>query len=347
MNSFELRDAQGFKFKIDKEWVRVGRNDDNDIVFRDATVSRYHLNFYIKDGQLIVENAGSQNGFLVNGQPATGAVFLNLGDHLYFGSREFLVGRPDVRGGAGNEFSQSASSNGATQNLNSRPAATFNATFNLADASSMPSKRTFIYGGLAAFVIFMVVSNKKSEEISRVPASSDSDFAAAPLSADGYGADAFTQKSLTEVQAEGRFREAQRDFNNENLSRALLGFQEALTLNPGHEGAMEYLERTESEQKKRLTELLKDAQRSYQLQQFRRSKERALRVITALSDENPNYGRKIAEEGALSTAQKNQGQEEILLAFPCKEARESKICETALDIVTRSRERLGDQDVIK
>lgn len=333
MPNFELRDALGNRFKVDREYLRVGRSEDNNVVIRDPAVSRYHLNFYIQNDQLIVEDAGSQNGFLVNGSPVRGAVILTVGDRVYFGSREYEVTQ---------EGFYNTPQRGGSTTLGG-----ISSTLKISVPTS-GNRRVLVYGSAAAFLALVLMSNQKKEEVSRYPASNLDDFNAS-LNPEGYTGDRYVQRSLTDVQADGRFREALRDYNNENYSRALLGFQEALTLNANHESAAEYLEKTEVEIKKRLNDLLKDSQRSYQLMQYRRSKERALKVLTMLSDENANYGRKIAEEAlsAQSTLSKNQGQEEILLKFPCKESREEKICNSALEIIRRSREKLGEEDVIK
>lgn len=335
MAAFELRDSLGQRFRIDQEWVRVGRADDNTIVIRDTAVSRYHLNFYLQNNQLIVEDAGSQNGFLVNGSPATGAVILSVGDRLAFGSREYEVAME-----------------GMPQTPRASPQNAARGTVNVQAVSvRLPSnnRRFLVYGGAAIFLALVFMNEPKKDATSSFPATTSDDMSLGALSAEGYAGDRYTQRSLTDVQADGRFREALRDYNNENYSRALLGFQESLTLNAGHEGAAEYLEKTEVEIKKRLEDLLKDAQRSYQVMQFRRSKERAMELLTLLSNENPNYGRKIAEEGVAvnATLAKSQGQEEILLRFPCKDTREEKICNSALEIVRRCREKLGEEDMIK
>src|SRR5688500_13000207 len=92
---YELRAADGNTFSLRGEVIRLGRASDNAIVVNDPAVSRYHINFYLKDGELIAEDAGSANGFAVNGQPCKGSsVKLTLGDKIVIGTKEYRVEDP-------------------------------------------------------------------------------------------------------------------------------------------------------------------------------------------------------------------------------------------------------------
>jgi hypothetical protein len=62
------RENDGRRFDIGSDGLLVGRSDTCDIVFRNREVSRRHAYFY-PDGQTCwVEDLGSRNGILVNGQ---------------------------------------------------------------------------------------------------------------------------------------------------------------------------------------------------------------------------------------------------------------------------------------
>jgi pSer/pThr/pTyr-binding forkhead associated (FHA) protein len=75
--------------------LTLGRTPNNDVVIRDTSVSRFHA--YVKPderGGLLIQDAGSTNGTVVNGQsvPARGngpAVELKPGDNVRIGQVEF------------------------------------------------------------------------------------------------------------------------------------------------------------------------------------------------------------------------------------------------------------------
>ncbi len=54
------------KFPLHKGIIKVGRDKNNDLVIDDDYISRKHLNIYVKPDSLLVEDAGSVNGFFVN-----------------------------------------------------------------------------------------------------------------------------------------------------------------------------------------------------------------------------------------------------------------------------------------
>lgn len=75
--------------------LTLGRTSNNDVVVRDTSVSRFHA--YVKPGDnggLLIQDAGSTNGTVVNGQsvPARGngpAVELKPGDDVRVGQVDF------------------------------------------------------------------------------------------------------------------------------------------------------------------------------------------------------------------------------------------------------------------
>lgn len=334
MSLFELRDSQGQRYALKGEVTRMGRADDNDIVLRDQNISRYHLNFYVREGQLTVENAGAQGGFYINGNLIQDATVLAAGDRISIGLRRFEV---------------IAAGTAATSTNSARAFSTGTIPLNVESRHTTSSnRRPLLYGGLGLLVIIAVVSGKSKE--TRQPASLKEDVVSTALPTDDFKAESFNQKSLTEVQAESRFRESLRDYYNGNYSRALLGFQEALTLSPSHERAGEYIQLTEGRIREQLDNLLKDAERSYSLLQFHRVKSQAARVLTILSEQVPGYSRRIAQESSstdLEDTRRPQGQEETLLKIPCDRTNAQEMCTRALDLIKNSRQRLGEEDTLK
>jgi hypothetical protein len=75
-------------------FVTVGRTQNNDIVFPEVTISRFHAFFKSDDdGGFSLQDAGSTNGSTVNNQPVPAQrkgspIRLKSGDNLRFGSVE-------------------------------------------------------------------------------------------------------------------------------------------------------------------------------------------------------------------------------------------------------------------
>lgn len=84
------RENDGRRFDIGSDGLLVGRSDTCDIVFRNREVSRRHAYFY-PDGQACwVEDLGSRNGILVNGQRVE-RQRLRDGDVVGIGPSRFTV----------------------------------------------------------------------------------------------------------------------------------------------------------------------------------------------------------------------------------------------------------------
>lgn len=71
--------------------VIVGRGHDCDLTLDDPLVSREHARLTVADDLLVVEDLGSRNGTVVNGERVQGAIRLDAGDRLTLGSHQFLV----------------------------------------------------------------------------------------------------------------------------------------------------------------------------------------------------------------------------------------------------------------
>jgi pSer/pThr/pTyr-binding forkhead associated (FHA) protein len=72
---FELiiheRDGPARKQVLPRKIVFFGRREDNDVVFPFTFVSSRHGRLFLRDGSVFVEDMGSTNGTLVNGEPLT------------------------------------------------------------------------------------------------------------------------------------------------------------------------------------------------------------------------------------------------------------------------------------
>jgi hypothetical protein len=69
----------------------VGRARDNDLVLRDAEVSRTHVRFESRNGIVYVDDLGSSNGTFLNGQRVTESIEVREGDRVDVGTTRMVV----------------------------------------------------------------------------------------------------------------------------------------------------------------------------------------------------------------------------------------------------------------
>ena len=73
--------------------VIIGRSPDADLVIADDFVSATHARIVPADDGIVLEDLGSTNGTLVNGQPATRPLSLSAGDVIELGQNRLEVVR--------------------------------------------------------------------------------------------------------------------------------------------------------------------------------------------------------------------------------------------------------------
>jgi pSer/pThr/pTyr-binding forkhead associated (FHA) protein len=69
----------------------VGRARDNDLVLRDAEVSRTHARFESRGGIVYVDDLDSSNGTFLNGQRVSESIEVREGDRIDVGTTRMLV----------------------------------------------------------------------------------------------------------------------------------------------------------------------------------------------------------------------------------------------------------------
>ncbi len=80
------------RFQLAGAVNKIGRDHSNDISLpEDHYVSRNHAWVLKNKGKFWVEDVGSQNGTLLNGQPITERMQLSAGDRLTFGKTELIL----------------------------------------------------------------------------------------------------------------------------------------------------------------------------------------------------------------------------------------------------------------
>lgn len=67
--------------------VRIGRAFDNDVVFSENEVSRYHCELYCSNRKVYVKDLNSTNGTQVNGNNITTPIWLKVGDKVMLGNK--------------------------------------------------------------------------------------------------------------------------------------------------------------------------------------------------------------------------------------------------------------------
>src|SRR2546423_3861857 len=72
------------RFELDKESVKIGRNEDCDVTIDNLGVSRYHAEILEKEGFYVLRDLKSNNGTFVNGRRIE-TYNLNDGDEISIG----------------------------------------------------------------------------------------------------------------------------------------------------------------------------------------------------------------------------------------------------------------------
>jgi hypothetical protein len=86
------REITGISIPLDGP-VIIGRSPDADLVIADDFVSGRHARIVPADDGPVLEDLGSTNGTLVNGQPATRPIGLSAGDVVELGQNRLEVVR--------------------------------------------------------------------------------------------------------------------------------------------------------------------------------------------------------------------------------------------------------------
>jgi len=85
-------------YTLRRRLTRIGRNQENDIVFDSDRVSRYHAEIVREGDDVLIVDKGSRNGVWVNSQRVKDSTAIKSGDAIRIGRREFtFVEKEDLR----------------------------------------------------------------------------------------------------------------------------------------------------------------------------------------------------------------------------------------------------------
>ncbi len=86
---------------FDRPTLRVGRMPENDVVIDNLAVSRFHARLHLEERRVFLEDAGSENGCLVNDERVAGRREIAPGDRIQIGKHELRVRSAAADEGAG------------------------------------------------------------------------------------------------------------------------------------------------------------------------------------------------------------------------------------------------------
>lgn len=88
-----LQPSRGQPMRLDRQTIRIGRHNTNDIIVNERRVSRFHAEVKFERGQFVVHDLGSVNGVQVNGARVTRPVALQDRDMLSVCGYDFIFQR--------------------------------------------------------------------------------------------------------------------------------------------------------------------------------------------------------------------------------------------------------------
>ncbi|NDW21192.1 FHA domain-containing protein [Alteromonas hispanica] len=83
-------------FDVTSGRINIGREQSNDLVLNDPTVSGFHAAIFNENSICTIVDLGSSNGTLVNGQPLSGKTVVNPTDTVSFGNQHFQLIDPNA-----------------------------------------------------------------------------------------------------------------------------------------------------------------------------------------------------------------------------------------------------------
>lgn len=106
---------KGKQISVKEGTTIIGRKEDSGLIIASTRVSRHHSQLTLQGNDIKIEDLGSANGTIVNGQRITRACSLKAGDQILIGPLGFLV-QIDGRRTPGGQPSSNPASQSPVQN---------------------------------------------------------------------------------------------------------------------------------------------------------------------------------------------------------------------------------------
>ncbi len=71
--------------------INIGRDEDNQVILNDSSVSRHHAQITVVDNKYYIEDINSKNGTYVNGKYLKAKMELKAGDIIRIGMSQFEI----------------------------------------------------------------------------------------------------------------------------------------------------------------------------------------------------------------------------------------------------------------
>ena len=91
-------DQKPYRFRLDKDFVTIGRSARNDLVLDDHWLSRFHVEIRFTNDTYFIHDLDSRNGTAVNGVQLRGKVALHKGDVIALGDHTLTFDRDTLSG---------------------------------------------------------------------------------------------------------------------------------------------------------------------------------------------------------------------------------------------------------
>lgn len=266
--------GQGRMYLILEGATGIGRAPDNAVVLdaRDVRASRHHAVVRVEGSLVVVEDLGSANGTLLDGQPVSKAE-LRPGQELCVGDTVFVLTSPDAQaaasGPAGREDADP---------LESAPAAPV----------KPPRSRALLYGALLALalgVLALAVLGGGDKPAEQAEAPSPAPVASAPAPAAPAAPEPQAPPAGEDPAAKpaGQSQELTRLgnflYNSGKIKKAVEHWREAVKLDPSNTQASRMLVRAESELDQLVDKHYRQAQLALRYQRLDEARAELLQVV--------------------------------------------------------------------
>lgn len=334
MNPILLKDNRGNHYSIEKDVLKLGRAIDNDIVIPDLNISRYHIALQPTEAGLVVFNTGSDSGFYINNEWYMDSATAHSGDIIRVGHEEFQVEIPLPL--KSDDFS-----------YDSVPPPNSSKTNSL-DINSDRTKKIRIGIGLVVVLMFglALLPDPEAEKAERQPASTQE--------TQGLPIDSFSDLDTPrlgpqELTAEDLYKRGMREASNKNHIRAIQYFQQSLVEDPSLAKSNHALEDTRISLQRQTEELVESSEKNYKDSRLALSRSQSNRALDLMSEQIPGFSFQVQQKQRTLATQRLPvlSREQIYLDIPCDQTPDKALCDRAVEILKRSRTKLGEENILK